>query len=107
MENLGTRLKKAREYLELTQDDVAKLMKVTRVTITNIESGKRKVSAEELSKFSKIYGWTMEELMEGKKSKKEVPMFARTFSELSKQDQDEIINLIKFKKMYKDKKLNE
>ena len=107
MNELGTRLKKAREYLGLTQDDVAKLMEVSRVIITNIEAGTRKVSAEELSKFSKIYGWTMEELLEGEKKEKDIPMFARAFSELSKEDQEEIINLIKFKKMYKDKKLNE
>ena len=108
MNGLGTRLKKAREYLGLTQEDVAKLIGVSRVIITNIESGIRKVSAEELSKFAKIYGWTMEELLEGNKEEKmAIPMFARTFKELSKEDQDEIINLIKFKKMYKDKKISE
>ena len=107
MNELGTRLKKAREYLGLTQDDVAKLMGVSRVIITNIESGTRKVSAEELSKLSKIYGWTMEELLEGERREENIPMFARTFKELSEQDQEEIINLIKFKKMYKDKKISE
>ncbi len=106
MNELGTRLKKAREYLGLTQEDVAKLMGVSRVIITNIEAGTRKVSAEELSMFSKIYGWTMEELVEGEKSEN-IPMFARTFSELSEEDQKEILNLIKFKKMYKDKKIIE
>ncbi len=106
MNELGTRLKKAREYLGLTQEDVANLIGVSRVIITNIEAGIRKVSAEELSKFAKIYGWTMEELLEGEKEEN-VPMFARTFSELSKEDQDEILNLIKFKKMYKDKKISE
>ena len=50
MNGLGTRLKKAREYLGLTQDDVAKLMGVSRVIITKIEAGTRKVSAEELSR---------------------------------------------------------
>lgn len=108
MEKLGIRLKNAREYLGLTQEEVAKLMGVSRLVITNIELGTRKVSAEELSKFSKIYGWTMEELIEGEKiDRTSMPMFARTFSELSKEDQDEIINLIKFKKMYKDKRISE
>lgn len=108
MDKLGTRLKNAREYLGLTQEDVAKLIGVSRVIITNIEAGTRKVSAEELSKFSKIYGWTMEELLEGeKKANETIPMFARSFSELSKEDQDEIINLIKFKKLYKDRKISE
>lgn len=107
MNELGTRLKKAREYLGLTQEDVAKLMGISRVIITNIEAGTRKVSAEELAKFSKIYGWSMEELLEGEKKEEKIPMFARTFNELSKEDQEEIINLIKFKKMYKDKRVIE
>ena len=107
MSELGTRLKKAREYLGLTQEDVAKLMGVSRVIITNIEAGTRKISAEELAKFSKIYGWSMEELLEGEKKVEKIPMFARTFNELSKEDQEEIINLIKFKKMYKDKRVIE
>ena len=94
MKNLGTRLKEAREYLGLTQEDVAKLMGVSRVIITNIEAGTRKVSAEELSKFSKIYGWTMEELMEGEKAETEtVQMFARTFNELSDEDKRKLQEL--------------
>ena len=80
MNELGTRLKKAREYLGLTQDDVAKLMGVSRVIITNIEAGTRKVSAEELSKFSKIYGWTMEELLEGEMSEGEKMIFNKLLS---------------------------
>ena len=106
MKELGGRLKKAREYLGLTQEDVANLMGISRIIITNIEAGTRKVSAEELSKFAKIYGWTMEELLEGERVES-VPMFARAFSELSEEDQEEIINLMKFKKMYKDKKISE
>ena len=107
MRNLVTRLKEAREYLGLTQEEVAKLIGVSRVIITNIEAGTRKVSAEELSKFSKIYGWSMEELMEGEKVETETfQMFTRAFNELTEEDQNEILNLIKFKKMYKDKKLN-
>lgn len=108
MNNLNLRLKKAREYLGLTQEDVAKLLGVSRVIITNIELGIRKVSAEELLKFSKIYGWTMEELMEeNTENSDNVMMFARSIKELSKEDQAEIMNLIKFKKMYKENKLGD
>ncbi|MEG2311190.1 MAG: helix-turn-helix transcriptional regulator [Bacilli bacterium] len=107
MNDLNLRLKKAREYLGLTQEDVAKLLNISRISITNIESGIRKVSAEELLKLSKIYGWTMEELIEGKKEEININMFARTFDELSLDDKTEILNLIKFKKMYKENKLIE
>ena len=58
-------------------------------------------------KIEEFTGWTMEELLDGEKEEKKVPMFARAFEELSEEDQEEIINLIKFKKMYKEKKISE
>lgn len=99
MKSLGTRLREIRETEGLTQEDVAKMLKVSRVIITNIENDGRKVTAEELAKFAKIYNCTMEELMEGKKKKEKTLVFARSFEELSKEDQAEIMDLIKFKKM--------
>lgn len=102
MKNLNIKLKNARLYLNLTQEDVAELMNLNRTSIINIENGTRKITAEELAKFSKIYGWSMEELMEEEPANNMVQMFARTFNELSDKDQQEILNLIKFKKMYKE-----
>ena len=99
MKSLGTRLRETREAEGLTQEDVAKMLKVSRVSITNIENDARKVTAEELAKFAKIYSCTMEELMEGKKQEEKTLVFARSFEELSKEDQAEILDLIKFKKM--------
>ena len=104
MKSLGTRLRETREAEGLTQEDVAKMLKVSRVSITNIENDARKVTAEELAKFAKIYSCTMEELMEGKKQKEKTLVFARSFEELSKEDQAEILDLIKFKKMQAKKK---
>jgi DNA-binding XRE family transcriptional regulator len=102
MKKLNFKLKDARIYLGLTQEDVAKLMELNRNAIISIENGSRKVSAEELAKFSKIYGWSMEELMEENVEDNMVPMFARTFNELSDKDKQEILNLIKFKRMYQE-----
>lgn len=97
------RLKEARKYLRLSQEFVAKQMKLSRPTISDIESGKRKVSAEELIGFSEIYGVSTEELMYGKVSEEaQVETFARAFSELSEFDKREIMNLIDFKRRYKE-----
>ena len=46
------RLKEARKYLKLSQEFVARQMCLSRPTISAIESGQRKVTADELAKFS-------------------------------------------------------
>ena len=48
------RLKEARKYLKLSQEFVARQMHLSRPTISAIESGQRKVTAEELAGFSKL-----------------------------------------------------
>lgn len=97
------RLREARKYLKLSQEFVARQMNLSRPTISAIESGQRKVTAEELNKFSQLYGVSIEELMHGKVSETlETEMFARAFSELSDIDRKEIMNLIDFKRRYKE-----
>ena len=96
------RLKRARKNLKMSQAFVAEQMQVSRPTISAIESGQRKVSVEELARFSKLYGISVDELMYGKISIKEkINTFARAFAELSDIDQKEIMSLIDFKRKYK------
>lgn len=105
VETMHERLKEARKYLKLSQEFVARQMCLSRPTISAIESGQRKVTAEELAKFSKLYGVSTDELMYGKVSENvQVEMFARAFSELSDTDRREIMNLIEFKRRYKETK---
>lgn len=97
------RLKEARKDLKLSQEFVARQMCLSRPTISAIESGQRKVTADELARFSEIYGVSTDELMYGKVSEDaQVGMFARAFSELSDMDRREIMSLIDFKRRYKE-----
>lgn len=97
------RLKEARKNLKLSQEFVACQMRLSRPTISAIESGQRKVTAEELAGFSELYGISADELMYGKASEDaQVEMFARAFSELSDIDRREIMSLIDFKRRYKE-----
>lgn len=98
---LNDRLKEARKNLKLSQEYVAKVLGIHRTTVTAIESGVRKVTADELKMFSELYGVSIHELMYEEKENDEVKMFARTFSELSENDKKEIINLMEFKKKIK------
>ena len=86
---MNGRLKQIRKRLKLSQEFVAKQLGMTRTTIVAIEAGTRKVTTDEL-----LYGNVSEE--------NEVKAFARTFSELSDIDKKEIMNLINFKRRYKE-----
>ena len=57
------KLKEARMKAEITQDEAAALMNVTRRAISEMEAGKRSVSAEELAQFSRIYKGDVRELL--------------------------------------------
>lgn len=95
--------KEARTELHLSQDYVAKFLGVNRTAIVEIESGKRKVSADELGKFSELFQIPADELLNGRSTEMPVQMFARRFGALDEADQQEILNLIEFKRMMKER----
>jgi len=56
---LGARLKEARTFSGLSQGQVAQMLQLHRPTISEIEAGNRRVSAEELSRFAAAYDVTI------------------------------------------------
>lgn len=52
---LGGRLREAREETELTQTDVETALGIARSSVSDLESGKRKVSAVELRHLARLY----------------------------------------------------
>lgn len=103
MKTLHERIKKARIDLHLSQEFVAKYLGVNRTAIVEIESEKRKVSAEELGKFSDLFQISSDELLNGHSTEMPVQMFARKFGSLDENDQKEILNMIEFKKKLKER----
>jgi transcriptional regulator with XRE-family HTH domain len=55
MSTVAERLRLAREQAGLSQGQVAKMLNMHRPTISEIEAGRRRVAAEELAEFSRIY----------------------------------------------------
>ncbi|MDD3139510.1 MAG: helix-turn-helix transcriptional regulator [Lachnospiraceae bacterium] len=104
MSELFERLKSVRMELHLSQDYIAKYMDLNRTAIVEIESGKRKVSSEELRKFSDLYKISADDLLNGKTTTMPDMVFMRSFGSLDEDDQQEILNLIEFKKMLKEKR---
>jgi transcriptional regulator with XRE-family HTH domain len=54
-QKLGARLREARDYLGLSQDEVAKHLGVPRTALSHIESGQRRIDALELKKVALLY----------------------------------------------------
>ena len=72
-----------------------------------IENGNRKVSTDELAKFSKLYGVSLDYLLGTQSNSSNIEGFTRGFEGLSEQDQEEILNLITFKKQMAARKKGE
>lgn len=81
---LGLRIKELREHAGINQDRLSDWLGVSRPTLSQIEAGKGKISAEELVKLSEIFGLSIESLLgfvkepevailEGKPSRKTKP----------------------------------
>ena len=103
MRALYERIKEARTELHLSQDYVAKFLGVNRTAIVEIESGKRKVSADELGKLSELFQIPAAPPVNGRSAEVPVQMFAGRGGALDEADQQEILNLIEFKRMMKER----
>ncbi len=62
-QELGTRIRAAREASRITQDNVAKHLGVSRPTVVQIEAGNRSVSSLELDKLAYLFGRDIREFV--------------------------------------------
>lgn len=96
---IGDRLRKAREFLELTQEEAATAVGVSRSALSLIEHGRRKVDSEELARFAKVYGQSVDALA-GTSPLPPLPesvkALARAATELSASDRDELLRFAEF-----------
>lgn len=99
---VGDRLRQAREYVGLSQDDVATVLGLSRPSVSNMELGTRKVEALELNKLAKLYRRTLEYLLTGVEPAAEGPQqlafLARSIKGLSGKDLEEVARFAEFLK---------
>src|SRR5436189_68707 len=97
---LGERLRQAREYLALSQDEVSKAVGIPRAAISLIESGQRRVEALELKKFAIVYQRSVSyftgEDPDYSDLPSEVEHLARAVSSLSSKDREELVRFAEF-----------
>lgn len=87
--------------MHLSQDYVANYLNVSRSTFTQMENGKRKILADEVTKLCELFGVTADSLFGEIEISQPATMFARSFEKLDEADQAEIMNLIRFKEQMK------
>lgn len=97
---LGEMLREAREYLALSQEEVAKAVGIPRAAISLIESGQRRVDAIELKKFSVVYerpvSYFTGEEHNNLQLPAEVEHLARAAAKLSTRDREELARFAEF-----------
>ena len=94
---LGKRIKDAREYIGLTQQQVAQALAIPRSAISDIEKGKRKVTAEELKKLAALLKHPASHFLgEESEVSEDVAVLARTAENLSENDRKELIRFAKY-----------
>jgi transcriptional regulator with XRE-family HTH domain len=96
---LGERLRRSREYLGLSQSEVAEYMGLSRPAISNIESGRRKVSTFELARLAKLYrqpyDYFLGEVPEAPEDTTTTALFRAT-RELSDRDRQQVLRFAQF-----------
>ena len=93
---LAARLREAREYVGLLQEDVARAIGIPRASVSTLEAGKRRVSSLELRRLARLYrrpvGWLLGEDLEIDVS---APLFRAT-SALSDNDKEQVLRFAEF-----------
>ena len=92
------KLREARLKLGLSQDYVANCLGINRSAVTQIELGNRKVNSNEITRFCKLYHLSTDYLLDTENIDMNQAVSARNFNELKDDDQEEILNLIAFKR---------
>ena len=96
-ETLARNIRSEREYLGLSQEDVANVLGVPRPAISSIENGRRKVSSGELAKLATLFGTTSDRLMGATRDEEpSVAALFRTAKALTEHDRAQVLRFAEF-----------
>lgn len=99
-QELGERLREARKYLGLKQEEVAAYLKIPRTALVDIESGERRVEAIELTRLAKLYQQPVSYFTGEDAAAAALPpsvaYLARQAAKLSDTDQEELTRFVEY-----------
>lgn len=96
---IAERIREARKQAGLSQGQVAKLMDLHRPSVSEIEAGNRRVSAEELAKLGELFdvsvAWLVGDAPESVETDDpRIQLAARELKKLKPQDLDRLLRLL-------------
>lgn len=96
---IGGRLRMAREQAGLSQGQVAKMLSLHRPSVTETEAGRRKASPQELAEFARIYGVSVDWLVNADSDEIDVKrdklqLVARKLVNLKQEDLDLVLQVL-------------
>ena len=94
---IAERIRAAREQAGLSQGQVAKILSLQRPAVSEIEAGRRRVSAEELATLAELFDVSVEWLVSGAAAVADpkVELAARELSKLKNDDLDIVLRLLR------------
>jgi transcriptional regulator with XRE-family HTH domain len=99
---MGARLRRAREYLGLSQEAVAETLGVPRASVSAMESGRRKVSSLELRNLARLYkrplDWFYTSEAEPIAEDETVSALFRATRNLKQEDKEQVLRFAEFLK---------
>jgi transcriptional regulator with XRE-family HTH domain len=93
---LGSRLREAREYIGLLQDDVATALGIPRTSVHALEAGKRKVTGLELRRLARLYRRPVAWLLGDEVELSDAEPLHRATAALSDEDKDQVLRFAQF-----------
>jgi transcriptional regulator with XRE-family HTH domain len=99
---IGTKLKEAREYFDISQEYAAKQVGINRPALSLIENGQRKLDTVELIALAKLYQRPVAYFTDNNFSVKpnaNAAVFARKYENLSENDRKELESFAAFLSM--------
>ena len=93
-EKMHERIRRLRKEARLTQEEIASSLHINRMAVVSMESGSRKVSADELMALCDALHCSADEILYGKRQDDPVLL---TYNALNSRDRKEVLELMEFK----------
>lgn len=94
---LAGRLRTERQYIGLSQADVAEVLGIPRAAVSALETGRRRVTGLELKRLAELYGTSVDNLL-GKESVEDATTAAlfRAAKGLTADDKEQVLRFAEF-----------
>jgi transcriptional regulator with XRE-family HTH domain len=95
-DDIGIRLREAREYVNLSQQEVSDKTGIPRPSISAIENGKRGVDVSELERLASAFGLPASYFLSDTSTDEQPPEMRALFRATSKLSDDDVQEVLRF-----------